>query len=54
MASRTFGSVLLILGVTAFFSSMDMIEWSLLNETAFVQQGLLVLLFSFAVFHLFK
>ncbi|MFH1895648.1 MAG: hypothetical protein ABIJ74_03700 [archaeon] len=54
MTSRIFGSVLLVLGVTAFFSSIGMIEWDLLNDVAFVQQSFLVLLFSFAVFHLFK
>jgi hypothetical protein len=54
MASRAFGSVLLVLGVTAFYSVTGVIEWYRLNDVAFVQTGLMVVLFSFAVFHLFK
>jgi hypothetical protein len=54
MASRVFGSILLVLGVTAFFSSVGMLRWELWNNIAVVQQGFLILLFSFAVFHLFK
>jgi hypothetical protein len=54
MASRAFGSVLLVLGVTAFYSATGVIEWYKINEVAFVQMFVMVLLFSFAVFHLFK
>ncbi len=54
MSSRVFGTVLLVLAITAFFSSTGVIDWYRLNEVAFAQQGVLVLLVSFAVFHLFK
>jgi len=54
MTSRVFGSILLVFAMTAFFSATGMIDWYRLNEVAFVQTGAMVLLFSFAVFHLFR
>ncbi len=54
MASRFFGAVMLVLGVTAFYSATGVIEWHRINEIAFVQIGVMVLLFSLAIFHLFK